>query len=313
MCDACAGVQVMVRPEEWMALARSLCSLVSIHVCKGQFYLFSCHIKANADALLPLAALARPLLRYDEWNDRRALRCIDVRASPLAAFTPDASLEQQRTAALALAKLILRRAGHPCTASDHFLTIAPFTRIKTQRYLLSSSLDLAISFTRPPPSTAPMLPGLGSSSPLLANVDFHPPVATHLAVHAAHGAHSRHTSALAAGSVLLPFPQPDDSPISVLAAAAVGTAAVAPLDAAPVSAVAARATALDTTALDTTALDTTALDTTALDAVVVPASSIMAASTATQRADAFHCRPSALLCATTPVSTSQEDSLPSPK
>ena len=296
-----------------MALARSLCSLVSIHVCKGQFYLFSCHIKANADALLPLAALARPLLRYDEWNDRRALRCIDVRASPLAAFTPDASLEQQRTAALALAKLILRRAGHPCTASDHFLTIAPFTRIKTQRYLLSSSLDLAISFTRPPPSTAPMLPGLGSSSPLLANVDFHPPVATHLAVHAAHGAHSRHTSALAAGSVLLPFPQPDDSPISVLAAAAVGTAAVAPLDAAPVSAVAARATALDTTALDTTALDTTALDTTALDAVVVPASSIMAASTATQRADAFHCRPSALLCATTPVSTSQEDSLPSPK
>jgi hypothetical protein len=152
--------------EEWTALAQQLCALVGVFVSKQQPFLLSYHIKAQAAAVVPLATRTRSLLRYDEWNDHRALRCINLRSSTEAGFAQGTSHEQQGSTALALAKLILRRAGHPCEATDHFLTTAPYTRIKTQRYSLKQEFLASPSppprtpaaFSSPPPPLAAVLP-----------------------------------------------------------------------------------------------------------------------------------------------------------
>jgi hypothetical protein len=132
-----AQMSLACKQDQWVALSQTLCSIVGIVAFERCQYLLSNHIKAKAEAVAALATQIRPLLTYDGWNDSRALRCINWRAVPHATFQSSATPVQQQTAALALAKIILRRAGHPCTAADHFIRVATAKRIKVQRYLLS--------------------------------------------------------------------------------------------------------------------------------------------------------------------------------
>ena len=168
------------KKQEWDALAQRLCSVVGVQPCKGRLYLGH-HIKVQAGAVVTLASRVRPLLKYDEWNDSRALRCIDLRSSAVASFALGATPEQQSAAVVALAKLILRRAGHPCTASNYALSIGGHGRIRTRRYLLHACGALQTFSPLSPPtaeatSAHPLQP---AATAVLDGSLFSKPIASH--------------------------------------------------------------------------------------------------------------------------------------
>lgn len=144
----------------WRLLSQRLCTIVGVVRFKEHSFLLGHDIKSYADAIAVLAVEARRLLRYNEWSDQHSLRCLSTQPGA-PSFRPDASAELRRTAALALVKLILRRADHPCTSADHFLRTGINARIKTQRYRLLDSFD---SYAVPlrPTTTRQVEPGVSA-------------------------------------------------------------------------------------------------------------------------------------------------------
>ncbi len=126
------------KQEEWSALADRLCCIVGVHVYMENLFLLAYHIRQQASGIVHLATRVRPLLKYDEWNDNHSLRSIDLRTSSTAVFPVGSTPEQHCTIAVALAKLILKRAGHPCTGIKCSLSTGSDAseKIRTRRYLL---------------------------------------------------------------------------------------------------------------------------------------------------------------------------------